>query len=373
MGVSDDNPYLLLGSYTEEADGTGAGISLLRQDDAGTLRLVQASEAQSPSFITLHPTLPIIYAASESTGAVEAFKRSGEFGLAPFGKPIEAGEAVCHVMAVPGGAALIASCYGDGRVVSVPLADNAAFGGDPRLAEASVDPWASPTALDAEAADAGEDALTLLALEAAVGEALPSRPSRAHASALLPDGRIATTDLGHDAVRIWQLRGTRLVLDHTVVFPRGTGPRHLVVHPSGHLHVITEYSVEVFTLGVDGTDGHWHFLSATVAPAEGASEGDTGAEISLAASREQLHVGVRGSNRIATLRVVGDGSRLEAVADVESGGSWPRHHLESGRFLHVANQLSNDVATFRLDERTGVPTTLLGTLDAGSPTCLILA
>ncbi|AZH82810.1 lactonase family protein [Plantibacter sp. PA-3-X8] len=373
MGVSDDNPYLLLGSYTSEADGTGAGISLLRQDEAGTLRLVQSSEAQSPSFLTLHPTLPIVYAASESTGAVEAFKRSGEFGLAPFGKPIEAGDSVCHVATVPGADILIASCYGDGRVVTVPLAENAAFAGDPRLGEASVDPWASPTALAAESADAGEDALTLLALEAAVDEALPSRPSRAHASALLPDGRIATTDLGHDTVRIWQLRGSRLVLDHTVVFPRGTGPRHLVVHPSGHLHVITEYSVEVFTLGVDGTDGHWHMLAATVATSEGVSEGDTGAEISLAASREQLHVGVRGSDRIATLRVTGDGSRVEAVADVECGGTMPRHHRESGRFLHVANQLSNSIASFRLDERTGVPTTLLGTLDAGSPTCLILA
>jgi 6-phosphogluconolactonase (cycloisomerase 2 family) len=103
------------------------------------------------------------------------------------------------------------------------------------------------------------------------------------------------------------------------------------------------------------------------------SEGDTGAEISLAASREQLHVGVRGSDRIATLRVTGDGSRVEAVVDVECGGTMPRHHRESGRFLHVANQLSNSIASFRLDERTGVPTTLLGTLDAGSPTCLILA
>lgn len=370
MGVTDSNPYLLLGSYTSDMDGTGAGISLLRQDDAGTLRFVHATEAQSPSFLTLHPTLPVLYAASESTGSALAFKRSGEFGLVPLGGAIEAGDSVCHVTALPDASGLIASCYGDGRVVDIPLAANGSFGGEPLLGEASVDPYASPTTIASEAADAGEDALTQLAVEAAVAEASPSRPSRAHASAMLPDGRLATTDLGHDTVRIWQIRGKRIVLDHTVVLPEGVGPRHLVTHPSGHLHVVTEYSNEVFTLAPDGT-GHWHLVSAVLAAAQGMREGDFPSEISLAASREQLHVGIRGSNLIATLAVIGDGSKLQSVGDVECGGNWPRHHLEAGNLLHVANQLSDTVATFRLDERTGVPTTLLGTLDTGSPTCLL--
>jgi len=39
--------------------------------------------------------------------------------------------------------------------------------------------------------------------------------------------------------------------------------------------------------------------------------------------------------------------------------------------LHVANERSSTVTTFRLDPDTGVPTELVGTTPVGSPTCLV--
>ena len=77
-----------------------------------------------------------------------------------------------------------------------------------------------------------------------------ARPSRAHATARLADGRILTTDLGHDILRVWHVQaGTGLVLDQELPLGVGVGPRHLAVHPSGHVYVVTEYSIEVLVIG----------------------------------------------------------------------------------------------------------------------------
>lgn len=368
------NPFFWLGSYTEDGGGSGAGISALRQEDRGTLHPLSSSALDSPSFVATHPTLPVVYAALEHAGTVEALSRRGEFGLVPLGKPIEAGPAVCHLTVTPDGSALIASCYGDGRVVVFALAANGSFAADGVVAADSHDPYGNPLAAKAaaeEPADFGDDPFAELALRQAVSDAAVDRQSRAHASLVLPDGRIATTDLGHDSVRLWGRTGSRLSLSQQIVLPFGVGPRHLVAHPSGHVHVVTEYSNEIFTLS-RADDGQWRVVASVVATADSVEEGDTASEISVAASREQLHVSIRGTNRVATIAISGDGSVLRPVADVDSGGAGPRHHVESGGLLHVANKNSNGVASFRLDAR-GVPSRRIGSIEVGSPTCLVRA
>src|SRR5690606_19342949 len=65
----------------------------------------------------------VVYAALEGDSAVQAFARTGESTLTPLGEPIEAGRYVCHVAVAPRGGYLIASCYGDGRVVRIGIDD----------------------------------------------------------------------------------------------------------------------------------------------------------------------------------------------------------------------------------------------------------
>ena len=366
------NPLFWLGSYTGDAGGNGAGVSALRQEDRGTLHPLASSALDSPSFLAAHPTLPVIYAALENAGTVEALVRRGEFGLVPLGRPIEAGAGVCHLTVTPDGSALIASCYGDGKIVVFALAANGSFAADGVAAAASNDPYGNPRAAQAaadEPVDFGDDPFAELALRKAVTDSAVDRASHAHASLVLPEGRVATTDLGHDTVRVWARAGTRLSLSQEIVLPFGVGPRHLVAHPSGHVHVVTEYSNEIFTLA-RGDDGRWRVIASVLATADSIEDGDNASEISIAASREQLHVSIRGTNRIATLTVSGDGSVLRAIADVDSGGNWPRHHAESGELFHVANERSNDVSSFRLDAR-GVPSKKIGSIESGSPTCLL--
>lgn len=358
-----------LGGYGSAMEGSADGIGLLAGDaDRQTALEYRGAVTQtpSPSWLAQHPTLDVVYAALEGDAAVQAFSRSGESTLRPLGEPVEAGDSVCHVSVARDGSSLIASCYGDGRVVRigidpqgrlVPDAVNkaaelrAALLGEPIETSA-------PAGVAAAASDPYAGELT------AGGEA---RVSHAHASAFLPDGRIATTDLGFDLVRIWRQGAAGLVLDHEVVLPLGTGPRHMVVHPSGHLHVVTEYSCEVFTLAA-GRDGTWAVASSVLASPIAEIGVDFPAELARTRDAQFLYTALRGSNTIAALRVRGGGESLEPIALADSGVDWPRHHLVHEGKLLVAGQRSDTVALIDLDERTGAPLGIRHTAQAPTPT-----
>jgi 6-phosphogluconolactonase (cycloisomerase 2 family) len=372
----DDNAVAFwLGSYTPGADGTGEGTGIgvraLGREDSGGLVPITHVESDSPSWVVQHPTLPVVYAAEEFSGFVVAFTASHDGTLTRLGEPVQVGGIVCHLSVAARGDALVASCYGDGRVVVLPLAPEGRLAGTTVELETASDPYGVPTA--ATLARGG------LLLPASVED--PSAPaatdveprqSRAHTSRWLADGRVVTTDLGFDLVRFWR-RGVSasapLVLDHEVTLPRGVGPRHLAWHESGHLHVVTEYSIEVFTLRA-GNDGRFTVIAGVEATSDGAQDGDSAAELTVVGSREHLHTSVRGSNRISTLKIRGDGSELRAVGDVDSGGDGPRHHAEDGGVLHVSNQRSGTIDSFEIDEWTGVPARRVGRVEVGSPTCL---
>lgn len=107
------------------------------------------------------------------------------------------------------------------------------------------------------------------------------RQSRAHASLMLADGRIMTTDLGHDTLRVWNyVPGTGLVADHEVALPFGSGPRHVVQHQGGNVFMVSEYSVEVFVVRPEA--GSFEVIFRGPATSGGRAPGDSAAEIPAA-------------------------------------------------------------------------------------------
>ncbi|MDD7960953.1 lactonase family protein [Microbacterium thalli] len=393
---------LLLGGYTADMGGEARGIGLIHADDpdaataGGQLALrPEVVAASSPSWVARHPTLDVIYAALEYRGVVQAYRRTGPDAWTPLGAAVPAGEAVCHVAVAPDGGSLVASCWSDGRVVRMRL-DAAGAISAPVIAPAAIDPYgpdAADPAVSAASASAGDIDLAAAAraLREAAGpefahlvpgydEPVPAapptqsdadpatRPSRAHQARYLPRGLIVTTDMGLDLVRFWRDSAAGLRPVQEVALPLGSGPRHTLWHPSGHLYVLTELSREVFVLGAD-REGTWRMLSAT--PLAGVLADDTAAEIAMTPDGETVYAGVRGSDTLGVLRVRDAGDRLQQLALVDAGVRWPRHHVVVRDTLLVAGQLSDEVVSMTRDPRTGVPGRPRHRVTAPSPTCVL--
>jgi 6-phosphogluconolactonase len=374
-----------VGGYGADGGGAAEGIGVLHAGEAdspwasGPLGMgpLAARVTGSPSWLAPHPTLDVVYAALEGTAEVQAFRRTGETTLEPLGGRVAVGQTVCHVGVSPDGGFLVASAWGDGQVFRVDL-DAAGRPGRARAAAAATDPYgdgaepggaASAPAPDLAAAAralreaAGDEYAHLVpayddeasatsAAEGAVEAETPERVSRAHQATFLPGGMLATTDLGFDLVRFWRPSPDGLRPVQEVALPKGVGPRHAVWHPSGHLYVLTEYSVEVFVLAPD-REGRWSVLSG--APLIGGEPGDTGAELTTSRDAATLYAGVRGSDTLGVLRVQGAGESLGQLALVASGVRWPRHHVVVRDTVLVAGQLGDEIASLGLDDRTGVP------------------
>lgn len=394
---------LWVGAYAADA-GSAEGIGILQAgeaDDAGAggpLGMVGTAVAApgSPSWIAPHPSGEILYAALESDGVVQAYRRVSDTRLAPLGAPIEAGAAVCHVAVAPDASFLVASCWGDGRVVRLDL-DAAGLPSRPVIAAAASDPYGSSpeegtlsTGARVSGAVVPDLAAAARALREAAGEEyahlIPAyddvpetdaeseeavagaRVSRAHQATFLPGGLVATTDMGLDLVRIWRTvpGGLRPVQD--VVLPKGSGPRHGLWHPSGHFYVVTELSREVFVLAPD-REGRWHVRSGE--QLLGTLETDTAAELSMGRDGSALYAGVRGSDTIGVLAVRGAGESLQLTALAETGTHWPRHHLVVDDTLLVAGQLADEIVSLPLDARTGVPGRVRHRTVSPSPTRLL--
>lgn len=348
-----------IGGYTASGDGAATGIAAVATEPDGLLGdSWDVVEADSPSWLTAHPQLPMVYAALEMSGQVQEFSSDGEEGLRPCGDPVPAGDIVCQLTFVPEHSALLAACYGDGKLIRYDV-DAQGRLGQSAVGEPGLDPYS------------------------------PERPrqSRAHSSVYLGDGRVASADLGHDTIRFWRLDDqVGLLDDGAVVLPEGSGPRHLALHPDGRLFVVTEYSCEVITLSPDADPdgdaegvaeaGGGYAITSRVSLLEDTAESagrepDAAAELCLSEENSKLYAGVRSANLIVTLSVDPEPAVLSRVS---SGGDWPRHHLPTTlgdrRVLLVANQRSGDIAVLPRDA-DGLPGESVQRVPAGSPACLL--
>jgi len=319
---------LWLASYTPP-HGSGQGISAAAWDGAAFTVGGLLAGAKSPSFVTQHPSLDVLYAVEEHEGRLLVLRREGDAYVAA--QTLPAGAAACHVRVEADGSGVTVACWGDGAVLHYLLDDNGLV----------------TTTLRAPAVDA--DA------------------TRAHASAALPTGGFVTTDLGADLLRRFRVADGALAEVDRLQLPAGVGPRHLVVHEEW-LFVVTEFSNEVLVVGWPGA---LELVGRHPVRATGA-DGDACAEIAHVGG--WLTVGVRGSDVLAVLRIVDDPTKhvieLEPAGEVATGGSHPRHHLHVPGAVLVCNQLSDQVTVLPFDEATGRLGPAAAVVPAASPTQL---
>ena len=210
----------------------------------------------------------------------------------------------------------------------------------------------------------------------------PERQMSAHVHSVVssPDGKfVYASDLGADKVFVYQYDPAANA-DHPLVaadpafvaLPAGSGPRHLLFSKDGkHAYLTTEMSAQVFVFDYDkGRLKQRQALElAHGMPAQNRAAG------ALHASQDGkfLYVSNRGkANEILVFAINPSNGELTEIQRRSVDGDHPREFALSpnGKFLLIANQMSNAIVVLEREPETGMLGKTVQTLEMDAPSDL---
>lgn len=171
-------------------------------------------------------------------------------------------------------------------------------------------------------------------------------------------------DLGENAIFQYRYDPAKKVLepDTHIEFEPGSGPRHMVMHPTLDLcYVSNELFNTVCVAQLDASDPEQ--VKPRLNPIqyestlENREQTSYVSEIKLSPDARFLYVSNRGDNSLAIFKVLDDG-QLQRIDIVPTGGKFPRHFAISpcGKAVIISNQDSSMVNLFHRDVETGLVT-----------------
>jgi 6-phosphogluconolactonase len=341
-----DGQRFYLGTYTELG---GKGIGAGRIDpDTGRPEVESWTETVAqPSWLTLGPQA--LYAVGELTpgGLVHALRVQDD-GTPNLFSTQPAGAKPAHLAVHPSGRFLFTAMYDGGTIGTHPIEDDGSLGPASDLR----------------------------------GHSEPGRPAHAHQVVFDPSGEfILTVDLGAEAVITYLLDAERSRLnefDRLTLAP-GSGPRHLVFHPTGkQVYIANELDSTVTVCDwADGRLTHPRSIPTLLEPFTGSASGPINypGEILISDDGRFVYLSNRGSNTVSVFAVEEEGRSLRLLATPSCDGDWPRHLAidHTGRWLYVANERSGELVWFPLDPQSGQPGPSAGRLTVPGVAQLYLA
>jgi len=327
-----------------------------------------AAKAGNPTFLALHPRLPVLYAVAELPdldgrpgGGVAAFGIDAATGmLTPLGSQSSGGAGPCHVAVDPAGRVALAANYGGGSAICLRLA-----------ADGRLEPVAAGT----------PGGFLQHPLEREPGPGVnAARQDKPHAHSINPtaDGRFAVVcDLGLDTVFVHALdtaRGT-LAPHSAAVLPAGAGPRHFAFHPAGRFgYAVNELGLTVTVLAYDPQAGTLTPVQTlpTLPPEVTDRAGFSTAEIAVHPTGRFVYASNRGHDSIAMYAADEPGNRLEFLGVEPIRGKTPRNFAlaPGGRYLLAAGQASDSVTVFAIDQATGRLSFTGTSIEVPMPMCI---
>ena len=360
----DGARLVYFGTYTG-APPQGAGIYVARFNAAdGTLSEPQlAAELRNPSYLALHPTLPVLYAVSEvadadgtPTGSIVALAIDPASGLlTKLNHQSSGGGGPCAVSVDPSGRAVLAANYGGGSSVCLGLE------ADGRLRPAVK----------------GDPAGFIQHAGKSVNAARQEGP-HGHSIDSSPDGRFAVVcDLGIDKVLVHALdAGKGTIRPHGEArVAAGAGPRHFAFHPDRrHAYCINELDLTVTTFDFDAQEGTLKPVQSlsTIPAAITDRSGFSTAEIAVHPSGKFVYGSNRGHDSIAMYAVDGPTGWLTFLGVEPIHGKTPRNFAidPSGKWLLAAGQDSHGVSVFAIDQGSGKLAFTGRTTPVPAPVCI---
>lgn len=184
----------------------------------------------------------------------------------------------------------------------------------------------------------------------------------AHYSALTPDDKyLVVCDLGTDEVYTYTVTDAgKLQEVARLNVKAGSGPRHLVFHPTLDLaYLFAELSSEIITLAYDRDTGVFSVVDTVSTIPKDHTSFNAGAAIRISNDGQFLYASNRGHNSLATYSAGKDG-KLALVEYVSTEGETPRDFdLDpSNQFVLVGHQDSDNLTLFERNPDSGQLTLL---------------
>lgn len=343
--------------------GTEQGIFKASFDPAtGTLGDFRVAASTShPTYLALHPTLPLVYASNElpeGDGTISSFRLNrNTLELTPLGQIGSEGNGPCYLSLDHAGKYAFAANYGGGNVSSVNLVSDGEFD--------------NPSLFDCKTN-----------LDCGAPGPLKSRQDgpHMHCAVVSPDNRfVLACDLGDDAIQILPIpqptkpshpgfpdKNPATPAEPQRVGTRpGSGPRHVVFHPNGRwVYCIYELecTLELFDWTVHKDRASLEARAGSIVstlPVGAATNStsttpNTGCELAVSPNGKSLYANTRGANTLAVYDI-GPAGLLTEQQRIQTGGTVTRHFAfdPSRRWLLCANQGSSTVTVFSHDTATG--------------------
>ena len=324
---------VLVGCRTAETGGNGLGISVFRRSGTGALTFESTLPMVSPTWLTQHPALPMVYAANETAhGEITSISVSDEDGLVALDVVDSGGSSPCHLAVTPNGRFLLCANYGGGSFAVFALREDGRIDGRTDLVQHSG---------NGPRADRQEGPHVHMAVSSADSSV------------------VSAVDLGTDEIRSYTLSPEGKLAPLAVsALPPGTGPRQLVRGDDGIAYVVGELSGELITMR-ETSPGAFEFAAATPATTTGSD--------SLVAHLEVLDSGIYLSNRGPECITSFGGNPLTATAD-QPCGAYPWNFAVADGICYVAANRDDALSMFPLAE---LGTAIVTTVPTGSPTCVL--
>jgi 6-phosphogluconolactonase len=348
--------YVYIGTYASRED-PGIYVYTLNSD-TGELAFVESiSGIDNPSYLAIDSRKQHLYAVSETEtfqgqegGSVAAYSIQPQTGkLTWLNQQPTLGEAPCFVSVDHRGGSLLVVNYFGGNLSIFPLQEDGMIG-------------------------------TLTAHIQHVGKGVRADRQEAphpHSIPIDPTGSYAfVPDLGLDRIFVYQLDydAHMLSLRGEIEVEAGSGPRHLLFHPSlKYAYVLNELASTITAFATDIEQATLHPIQTiSLLPADFVGE-NTSAEVRISPDGRFLYGSNRGDDSIAVFSIQQDTGQLTYVEHVSTLGKTPRNFnlAPDGRFLFAANQDSDSIITYTVDQATGRLTPTGQTLQIPRPVCIL--
>lgn len=188
------------------------------------------------------------------------------------------------------------------------------------------------------------------------------------------DKRLYVCDLGTDIVSTYLIDSKgKISLEHELHLPAGTGPRHLVKHPTAdYVYIIGELS-NTTTVTKLNEDGSLTIIQTVSNIPEEFKNIAAGAAIRVSRDGYYLYTSTRYHDVITVYMIDQNNGHLDTIQTLSSVGKVPRDFIldQTEKFLLVAHQDSDYISLFERNSETGKLDFLHN--EAFAPECVCVA